>query len=154
MSAASPRLKRLLRLRLLEVESSRRAAMRRGKERTVAAAAREAAAARHGDACQVEAEALAARNAHPGDSALHFYSRACASQSEQAEALLIASRDREAGAEDAVRQARRELLHAETRHEGVLVRVRAELARDRRRADRRREDEAGGRPALMPVLAR
>lgn len=154
MSGAPSRLKLLLRLRLLEVDASRRATMRRGKERAVAASDHETAAARRGAACQIETEALMARNAHPGDAAFLLHSRACAEQSERAEALLIESRTREAEAEEAVRRARRELLQAETRCDGVYARIRAELARTRRRTERRDEDEAGGQPAMTRILAR
>lgn len=143
MSGKSDRLELLLRVRKLEVASSERAALRRGKELSAAAAASLSAAGRHYAARSAEAQALAARNASPGDPAVLFHSRACASRTQGADAALRDCRTREAEADDAAKQARRELLYAETRHEGVITRVRAEHARGRRRADRRREEEPG-----------
>lgn len=154
MTRPTAQLELLLRLRLLEVDGSRRAAQRCGKERAAAAAERETAADRHSAALRLEAEALAARNAHPGDPAFLFHSRASAARSSQAEAALIESRSRETAAEEAARQARRDLLKAETRHDAVAERIKAEQSRARRRADRRREDDGGGRAPLAELLTR
>jgi len=141
MNDATTKLELMLRVRALEVSTSRHQALLKGKDLAVAAAASAEAEGQYGEAVLLEAAALARRNADPTDQAALLHSRACAGRTSDASGNLDACRDNEAEAASAVVQARRAMLRAETRHDTIAERVRLEASRQRRRAERRREEE-------------